>query len=50
MATLMKPNHHIKAVHVFPKQTGGVLNIRVYSFPKSPDDPEPFIFTWEELM
>jgi hypothetical protein len=42
------PNH-VKAVHVMPKLHQGHLTIRVFMLPQIAEDPEPFIFTSEEL-
>jgi hypothetical protein len=39
----------VKAVHVHPRNHEGVLNIRVFAYPTSPDEPEAYIFTSEEV-
>lgn len=39
----------VKSIHVMPKLHNGHLTIRVFMIPVAAEDPDPFIFTREEL-
>mgnify|MGYP001596411981 FL=1 len=39
----------LKAIHVSPHAHQGHTTVRIFTVPQAIDDPEPFIFTVEEL-
>lgn len=39
----------LKAIHIAPHLHEGHTTIRVFTVPKTADDPEPFVFAADEL-
>ena len=39
----------LKAIHISPHAHQGHTTVRIFTVPRAIDDPEPFIFTVDEL-
>lgn len=45
----VRMRQQFKAVHIVPRLHSGMMTVRVFCVNQTAEDPEPFIFTLEDL-